>query len=157
MYDHPAGPPPPYHILGCLITGLYYNNVGYVLAQVESLVFCQQMAQEYTHQVHHFGMCTQGVYSGHFVYQILYSPPMPKYNLNYYNRERWWGNPLCVILNVFFQVTYDLVPKGTGIGPEQRKPIQIKNIYMYRVFCIIAHWVDTMIQDIQSPPKWSII
>ncbi len=36
------------HIQGRLITGLYFNNVGYVLAQVESLVFCQQMAQAWS-------------------------------------------------------------------------------------------------------------
>ncbi len=74
----------PSHIQGRLITGLYSNNVGYVLAQVERLVFCQQMAQEYTHQVHD----TQGVYSGHFVYEILNSPPVPKHNLHYWNRAR---------------------------------------------------------------------
>ena len=40
------------HIVGCLITALYYNNLGYVLAQVVSLVFRKQNAQskllEYT-------------------------------------------------------------------------------------------------------------
>ncbi len=33
------------HIQGHLITGLYSNNVGYVLAQVESLVFRKQSAR----------------------------------------------------------------------------------------------------------------
>ena len=33
------------YIVGCFNTGLYYNNVGYVLAQVMSVVFCQQMLQ----------------------------------------------------------------------------------------------------------------
>ncbi len=53
-------------------------------SKMESLVFCQHMAQ--------------GVYSGHFVYEILDSPPVPKHNPKYYNRERWWVNPLCVTL-----------------------------------------------------------
>ncbi len=33
------------HIVGCLITALYYNNLGYVLAQVVSLVFRKQNAR----------------------------------------------------------------------------------------------------------------
>ncbi len=41
-----------YHIVGWLITALYYNNLGYVLAQVVSLVFRKQSARskllEYT-------------------------------------------------------------------------------------------------------------
>ncbi len=33
------------HIVGWLITALYYNNLGYVLAQVVGLVFRKQNAQ----------------------------------------------------------------------------------------------------------------
>ena len=49
------------HIQGRLITGLYSNNVAYVLAQVESLVFRKQSAQ-----------------SKLLVDKILDSPPVPK-------------------------------------------------------------------------------
>ena len=31
-----------------------------------------------------------------FVDKILDSSPVPKHNLHYYNRDRWWVNPVCV-------------------------------------------------------------
>ncbi len=57
------------HIQGRLITGLYSNNVGYVLAQVVSLVFRKQSARsklleyEYTPEpfVDKILYCTKGI------------------------------------------------------------------------------------------------
>ncbi len=83
------------HIQGRLITGLYSNNVGYVLAQVKSLVFRKQSARskllEYTilEAANTFQNHVLVEYTPEpFVDKILDSPPVPKHNLHYWNRAR---------------------------------------------------------------------
>ena len=48
------------HIVGCFNMSLYYNNAGYLLAQVMGIVFCQQMLQSIL------------INPGAFVYEKLY-------------------------------------------------------------------------------------
>ncbi len=100
-----------YHIVGWLITALYYNNLGYVLAQVVSLVFCKQNARS---KLLEYTIC----------WQILYSPPVPKHNLDYCNRDRWSVNPVCDNAvksnNNTCTCSFNLVDNFQGVSKETR-------------------------------------
>ena len=81
--------------MGCLITALYYNNLGHVLTQVVSLVFRKQNAQskllEYTilEETNTFQNGVLNEYTPEpFVDKILDTPPVPKHNLHYCYRAR---------------------------------------------------------------------